>query len=102
MGPPVSSEKLRRAVGEPNPGCKTVSPNQTLDLLTLNCKLSLQVVELLQGFTHPSSRVEMVVTLFSRVVDREGFWKVMYALEGWEQCLVFSRLGTSILCMCVC
>ncbi|KAK3242724.1 hypothetical protein CYMTET_47573 [Cymbomonas tetramitiformis] len=52
-----------------------------------------QVIDILNRFEEPECRVEVVVCMYPRLIDRDMMWKILYALEGLEQALVFHRLG---------
>jgi hypothetical protein len=54
-----------------------------------------QLIELTRGFNVPAARVEVVVLFHARLVDPPQFWRVLYALEAWEQAAVFRRLGAA-------
>jgi hypothetical protein len=55
-----------------------------------------QVVKLSQGIPESAARVELVVSLFSRILDLENFHTIMYAMEIVEQALLIRRLGTRL------
>lgn len=54
-----------------------------------------QLIQLSRGFNVAAARVEVVVIFHARLVDPAEFWRVLYALEGWEQAAVFRRLGAA-------
>jgi len=60
--------------------------------LFLSCD---QLIELTRGFNVAAARVEVVVLFHARLVDPPEFWRVLYALEAWEQAAVFRRLGAA-------
>ena len=57
--------------------------------------LDAQLIRLTQGMPESAARVELVVGMYSRVVDMENFYKVVYALEALEQSMLCRRLGES-------
>ena len=52
------------------------------------------MVKLTQGLPESAARVELVVGMYSRIVDLQNFYKVVYALEALEQSMLCRRLGT--------